>query len=125
MTDGVFMLRKSILKQYIYSFLIEPSFFVRRMYMKGYNYRHRLGIRSKYIRLYLGAPLSWVVRLPINIKLKKLRKKFFKFISFNWALLLNFCYYLKNLQEHLPYKRRGFMLTRYKVKRKIGKRSRR
>jgi hypothetical protein len=72
--------KKQIKKAISYNFIFF-KYFVRRMYLKGYNYRLKFLKKKRYIRLYLGAPLSWVVPFPKQVKIKRLRKKFFKFIG--------------------------------------------
>lgn len=96
-----------------------------KMYLKGYNYRIRLVNMRRVIRLELGYPMPLYIGIPSSIRIIKLRKKYYRFLGTEWSVLYRFCWYLRNLKSHFPYKRRGFILAREFPLRKIGKKSRR
>jgi hypothetical protein len=82
----IIILKKTKLKIFFFFLKKEFMFFNiinRKMYLKGYNYRIKFLRKNKIFRLSLGFPLPLYIKVPSIIRVKKIRKKFYSFYSYD------------------------------------------
>lgn len=103
-------------------------FFFFKFFIRGYSFKVKNFLRRRFMRLDLGYPLPWFVKLPKNLFVLKRKKRAFIVLSKDYMLLSSFCRMLENIRnKSLPYRIKGltFLYSRRYVVRKIGKRSKR
>lgn len=83
---NILFLRKKQLKFFLSILKKENLFlnvFMKKLYLKGYNYRVKFLRKTKILRLNLGFPIPLFIKIPNIIKIKRTRKKVYCFYSFD------------------------------------------
>lgn len=77
----MYLALKKNIKNYIFFHRHFQRIYSLKMYLKGYNYRIRFLNNKRILQLSLGYPLPFFIKIPFNVKVVRLKKKYYRFIS--------------------------------------------
>jgi hypothetical protein len=76
-----YLILKKNIKKFLCFHRYQQQIYSLKMYLKGYNYRIRFNNNKRILQLSLGHPLPFYIKLPLNVKIIRLKKKYYRFIS--------------------------------------------